>query len=352
VVVVHDPVDLVRAHLAEWDSAFVELDTFGTDDAARIVAIVDAFCRERLGSPLAGYLFYGSSIGSTHGVRLADGRDVVIKARQPAETNPDMRHDRATLDTICRVMAWLRAGGYPCARVILGPTPIGSGLATVEELFVRGEHGDGFQPRCRRVIASGFADLIERLRSCEVDASGLRQFERGPRLFPQPHGKIFDFEATAAGAGWIDDFARRARKMEAHDGARVLGHSDWRVEHLRFDGDRIVATYDWDSLAFRAETDLVGSSAHGFTADWSRPDARRIPTADDIRAYVSDYESARGRSFSKPERRHVFATCVYSIAYGARCQHSLAPATREWTPDTFPYLLRTAGDALLAEAAG
>ena len=32
-------------------------------------------------------------------------------------------------------------------------------------------------------------------------------------------------------------------KLEAHDGLPSLGHADWRVEHLRFDKRKIVATY-------------------------------------------------------------------------------------------------------------
>jgi hypothetical protein len=130
----------------------------------------------------------------------------------------------------------------------------------------------------------------------------------------------------------------------------VLGHADWRVEHLRFEDAKIVATYDWDSLAFRPETELVGLSAHGFTADWSVEGVRRIPTADDIRAFVADYETARARPFSKRERQSLFAHCVYCIAYGARCTHSLEPDKRDWEEDTWPYLLRTEGDALLHDA--
>ena len=48
-------------------------------------------------------------------------------------------------------------------------------------------------------------------------------------------------------------------------------------------------------------------SAHGFTADWSLERVQRIPTADDIHAYVADYEEARGRPFSKLERQSLFA---------------------------------------------
>jgi hypothetical protein len=352
VSIVHDPVELIRNSLAAWDTAFVELDVFGTDRPTEIVRLVDAFCRRHLGSSLAASLFYTASVGSTHGVRLANGREVVIKARPPASTNPDHSHGPRGLAAVCRVMVWLRARGYPCPPVILGPTPLAHGVATVEEFFECGEHGDAFRPACRKTIAGGLAELVELLRSCGAESAGLRHFQRPAGLYPQPHGRIFDFDATAAGAAWIDEFAKRARRVETRGSPAVLGHGDWRVEHLRFLEGTIVATYDWDSLVFRAETELVGGSAHGFTADWSLPGARRIPGADDIRAYVADYEERRGQSFSRRERRSILASCVYSIAYGARCQHSLAPAKVEWEPDTFPYLLRTAGEALLAEAAG
>jgi aminoglycoside phosphotransferase (APT) family kinase protein len=349
--ILRDPVEIIQKDLQTWVTPFVELDCFGTDSAERIAEIMDEFCRAHLGSSLRGYRFYGSSVGSTHGVQLEEGRELVIKVRPPPETNPYLSLDRTSLETVCRVMKWLAGRGYPCPRPILGPTPLGKGLATVEEFLDRGECGNGFEPECRKVIASGFAELIERLRSFDGEVSSLKHFHRNESLYPQPHSKLFDFEKTAAGAEWIDAFAEKARRTEAHEDKPVLGHGDWRVEHLRFQDGRIVATYDWDSLAFRPETELVGLCAHGFTADWSLEGVRRIPTAANIRAFVADYEAARGQPFSKRERASLFAYCVYFIAYGARCEHSLQPKKADWEENTRPYLLRTEGETLLREAA-
>ena len=347
---VRDPVDLIQTEIQTWESPFVELDCFGTANAEQIAEIVNEFCRAHLGSRLRGYFFYRASVGSTHALLLEDDREVVIKVRPPPETNPDLRLDKNSLEAICAVMTWLAERNYPCPRILLGPTPLARGLATVEEFLDYGECGNGFEPTCRKVIASGFVELIERLRSFDGEVSSLKHFQRGKSLYPQPHSKLFDFEKTAKGAEWIDAFARHARQAEAHEGEPVLGHGDWRVEHLRFQDDRIVATYDWDSLAVRPETALLGLCAHGFTADWSLANVRRIPTATDIRAFAADYEAARGRPFSKRERQSLFAHCVYFIAYGARCAHSLEPDKGEWGEDTWPYLLRTEGEALLGEA--
>jgi len=343
----HDPVETIRTEIQTWDSPFVELDCYGSGNPEQIAALINEFCQTHLGSSVRGYFFYHASVGSAHGIQLEDGHNVVIKVRPPAETNPDLSLDQKSLDAICAVMTWLAKRSYPCPKVLFGPAPLARGLATVEEFLDRGQRGNGFEPECRRAIASGLAELIDVLQEFEGDASSLKHFRRGDSLYPQPHSKLFDFAKTAKGAEWIDEFAWRARQAEAHDGERLLGHADWRVEHLRFEDGKIVATYDWDSLAFRPETELVGLSAHGFTADWTLEGVRRIPTANDIRAYVADYEESRGRPFSKRERRSLFAHCVYFIAYGARCTHSLEPDKTDWEEDTWLYLLRTQGEVLL-----
>jgi hypothetical protein len=163
-----DPIETIRKEIETWDSPFVELDCFGTADAAHIVDVVGEFCRVHLGSGIRGYYFYRASIGSVHGIQLEDGRDLIIKVRPPPDTNPGLSFDRTSLGVICSVMNWLADRGYPRPKIILGPTRLGKGFATVEELLERGERGNGFEPECRRLIASGFAELIDRLRSFPV----------------------------------------------------------------------------------------------------------------------------------------------------------------------------------------
>src|SRR5262245_26541554 len=97
----------------------------------------------------------------------------------------------------------------------------------------------------------------------------------------------------------------------------------------RFAGARPVIAFDWDSLCCEHEPALLGSVAHGFCADWSLPDHRQAPTLEEARAFVGDYERARGRPFSPAERRLCGAAFAYACAYTARCGHALDGDTRE-----------------------
>src|SRR2546422_10850427 len=154
-----DAVETIRNEIQTWDSPFVELDCFGTDNAERIVGIMNEFCRTPLGSSIRGYFFYRASVGSTHGIQHEDGRELVIKVRLPPETNADLRLDHRSLEVICSVMTWLADLRYPCPKPVLGPTPIARSLGTVEEFLDRGQQGNAFEPECRRAIASSLAEL-------------------------------------------------------------------------------------------------------------------------------------------------------------------------------------------------
>src|SRR5205807_2375298 len=134
-------------------------------------------------------------------------------------------------------------------------------------------------------------------------------------LWPTPHSKLFDFAATSRGAEWIDDLAALAREQMTPAGRRVIGHGDWRQEHVRFIGNEPVVAFDWDSLCCELEPALLGIAAHGFCADWSRADRRQAPTIDEARAFKSDYEAARGTPLSPNERRLCGATFAYACTY-------------------------------------
>ena len=343
---IRDAAIVIQEDLDTWETPFVELDAFGTADAHRIAAKIDAFARERLGSGIAGYLFYAASVGSTHGVELEDGRRLVIKVRPPAETNPCLPFDPTSLGQIVGAQRHLAAAGYPCPVPILGPVPLARGLATVETWLAPGQIRDAHDPHVRALLAKGLHEHVARLQPL-VSSTKPSHFEAPrDRLFPQPHSKLFTPSDADEDTGWVRDLAQRAREIaESVTSPPRLGHCDWRVEHVRFHGDEIISTYDWDSIALVSEIRLLGVNAHGHTADWSQEAIRRVPTHEGILGFIADYEHARATPFTIAEHRGARAWAAYWIAYGAWI--SIQPGDRDWPDDSWPALLRDCGEALI-----
>ena len=47
------------------------------------------------------------------------------------------------------------------------------------------------------------------------------------------------------------------------------------------------------------------------------------PTVDETRAFIADYEAARGVELTDDERRATHAAAVYVRAYATRCAHAV-----------------------------
>jgi len=81
------------------------------------------------GAEPAAVLFRAGYLSEVTGLRLADGRGVVVKARPPA----------ARLRGCVAVQAALAGAGFPCPRPLAGPAPLGRLAATAEELVSGGD---------------------------------------------------------------------------------------------------------------------------------------------------------------------------------------------------------------------
>lgn len=333
---------LIAQHLQQWREPHVELAIYGFAEPARVAWLLEQCCHHLLGARVQGALFYQSSIGAVAGVLLMDGRRVVLKAYQPDRS-------RERLQEVVRLQRVLAQQGGLAPRVLAGPEPLARGQLVIEEHVARGEPRDAHQPAIRRAIARSLYELSATLAPLLPGSSlepHLLALLPPERLWPTPHSKLFDFEATRFGAEEIDALAQRARVRMEPVGQLVLGHSDWRAEHLRFEGERPVAAFDWDSLCKSREPELVGFIAHAFCADWSRPGHVQAPTLEEARAFVSDYEAARGGAFTAAERRALGAAFAYSVAYSSRCGHAFGKRERE-QPGTFHHLLVQHGEQLL-----
>jgi hypothetical protein len=342
---VADLATVIETEHAGWDDPVVCRALFGTTDARAIAEILTGFVRDVLGREVTGARFYRVSVGAVAGLDLDDATSIVVKVQSG-------KRRRELLETFVEARRHLLRAGFPCPAPRSGPLRLGDAWATIDALDERGRRGDAHDPHVRRALAEALATLVDVGRSFE------RARELGPawfsglgdgRVFPEPHSPLFDFSRAGEGARWIDELASEARdRRHRAAGERVLGHFDWRVEHLRFEGGRVVTSYDWDSLHFERETVLVGATAHAFTMDWQRDDLVRAPSVDEIRAFVADFEAARGRPFERDERSTVASSLVYSLSYTARCNHALSPTDESANGDVRP-LLRAEGRRLLDE---
>ena len=311
---------LIQARIDQWGLVpHVLRDALGDASPAEVALALDALCRVELGAPIAASTFFEASVGSVHGLRLRDGRELVVKLHAP---HVSTRH----LDAVQAAQRLLAAGGFPVPVPLLPPTPVGAGVATAESLLAGGEVPDGHRPEARRALASALARVVALCRPLTAEPGFREHAMTTPpdELWPRPHDGRFDFARSATGAEWIDAIAAAALPPQETDaGVDVVGHTDLRAEHVLLEGDVLTAVYDWDSLALYREPVLVGIVAHGFTANWRAPTGhRQFPALAEVRAYVADYERARGAPFTADERRMLDASLVYTMAYTARCEHT------------------------------
>jgi len=334
-------VEVIGRHLAGWAEPHVELAIHGHGDASAIAGALAAFCQRELGAGVRGALFYQSSIGAVAGLELADGRRVVVKAHQP-------NRSLAELEEVARLQGHLARAALFAPAVLAGPAPFGRGFASAEAYVDGGAVCDAHEPAVRAALAQGLAAIVHEL-SPFVERSRLRALvERQPagRLWGTPHSKLFDFEATRLRAEDIDAVASAAQRRFAPVGRLVLGHGDWRAEHVLFQGRRATWAFDWDSLHREREPALIGCTAHAFCANHAQNVHAQAPTLDEARGFVADYEAARGEAFTAAERVLVGACFAYSVAYTARCAHAegLTERTRS---GTFRALITDHGQGLL-----
>lgn len=304
---------IAEAHGA-WEPRLARA-LLGTDDPAAVAAALTAAVRAAVDLEVVGARFYAPGVGLVAGLDLADGRAVVAKVHWWQVTP-------AKLAAVAGVQAALADAGVPAPRPIAGPVRFGKGWLMVDELLAGGEV-DGHDPVARRSMAAALHRFVGAAPAPAGDLGSWWLPVVHDGVWPVPHDRRFDLPATRKGAGWIDEAGRDARhRIEADASPVVVGHLDWRVQNLGWDGDEIVAIYDWDSVALVPEGALVGMTSVQHAVDWRRGEADPLPTLEAVDGFVADYEAARGAPFTSAEHDLLAAAQRWLAAYGARCQHS------------------------------
>lgn len=190
-------------------------------------AILD-WAAELLESRPVKVLFSSGYLSQVVGVRLADGRDVVVKVRR--------WEDRLT--ACGQVQDAVSAAGFPAPRLLVAPTREADCAISVEALVADGE----LLP-AQADSAALFARALAELVAAAPEAPSVGTLSPSPpwvdwdhpepHLWPAPDDREGDLNAHA-GDRWLDEYAAAARDLLMKlDEPKVIGHGDWYSQNLR-----------------------------------------------------------------------------------------------------------------------
>jgi Phosphotransferase enzyme family len=267
-----------------------------------------AWCVDQLGAEPVSVLFELQSISAVFGLRLAGGRDVVVKVRE----------DDGRAASCVAAQARLAERGFPCARPLTPAVGVGALAVHAEETRPGGELLRGNSPDVAARYAAVFARLMAELADVTVapplpNPRWVRWDHTDSGVWPAI--RELDDRDQGAGPAYIVDTADRVRKrMLAADLPCVLGHADFEAQNLRWQDGTVWAVHDWDSLAWQPEAALAGAACGAF-ASASPPTLAPIESSA---AFLAAYQDLRGRRFTAEEQEIAWAASLWPAAHNAR----------------------------------
>jgi Phosphotransferase enzyme family len=268
-----------------------------------------AWCVRWLGAPPTRVLFEAAHLSIVTGLRLADGREIVVKARPPAER----------IQTCVYVQRHLWAAGFPCPEPLTEPHPLGTLTATAEA-FVPGGTRLESGTDSPRLYAEALAALV-RLAPTVASLSTLAPppawvcwDHDQPGTWPLPDDRDDDLNRYPEPA-WLEEVGRRVRcRLAQCRQPPVVGHADWEEPNLRWIDRRLHVVHDWDSVVSRPEAAIAGVAAAVVPA-FSGPGTA---TVEESEAFLRAYEQVRGQPWSMDERQVCWAAGLWIRAYNAK----------------------------------
>jgi hypothetical protein len=263
------------------------------------------WCLDHLGGEPASVLFQLHQVSMVFGLRLAGGRDVVVKARA----------DDGRAVSCVAAQARLAERGFPCARPLTPVAGAGSLAVHAEEFRPGGEVLYGDSPDVAVRCAEVFARLMAELAGVSVapplpNPPWVRWDHTDPGVWPAI-ACLANRDQNAV-PGYVVEVAERARgRLLAASLPCVLGHADFEAQNLRWRGRQVWAVHDWDSLAWQPEAALVGAASGAF-ASAGPPTLAPIESSA---AFLVAYQDIRGRLFTAVEQEIAWAASVWMDAY-------------------------------------
>jgi hypothetical protein len=282
-------------------------------ETSRPVVDADAlalWCQRWLGAPPVAELFEAGYLSAVKGLRLADGREVVVKVRP--------RMPRLAGCTAVHRALW--AAGFPCPEPLTGLEPLDGYAATAERLMP-----DAGEPPPRgelaRLSAAGLARVVElgpdpgSVPSLVPSPSYAGWDHTEPGLWPAPEDRDVDLNACP-GPRWLDDVAAAVRDLlRGHPGVQVIGHGDWHPENLSWQGSRLIAVHDWDSAVSQPEPAIAGLAAASFLGIDGPPG---LASVADSAAFLDAYQRARGGRWTSGDCAAAWAAGLWQRVFDAK----------------------------------
>ena len=272
-------------------------------------AWLPGWCVARLGDAPVGVLFEARSISAVFGLRLAGGRDVVVKVRE----------DEGRAASCVTAQARLAERGFPCARPITPALVVGALAVHAEEYLPGGEPLHGDTPQVAVRYAAVFARLMAELAEVTVapplpNPRWARWDHRDPGLWPAI-GFLDERDQSVVPTHVVEAAERARKRLLAADLPSVLGHADFEGQNLRWRDGEVWAVHDWDSLAWQSEAALVGAACGEFANTTGPP---TLAAVESSAAFLSAYQDARGRRFTAEEQEIAWAASLWPAAHNAR----------------------------------
>ncbi|WP_380281947.1 phosphotransferase [Kitasatospora purpeofusca] len=288
---------------------------------------LDRWCARHLGSGIVAERFRSGRLSAVIGAVLADGREVVVKVREPA----------ARLEGCFAVQRLLHASGYPAPEPILGPTAFGRWTAGVEAMVEGGDElpSSGRDPR---PFASALEALVRTARplAAGVDLEPKPSWNRWDHPGPGVWATAEDVERpfhSVAGPDWLERAGRGARERIADWRApAVVGHGDWHRNNFRWRGEELHVAHDWDSAITGTEAVVVGIAA-----------AYVAPSVEESAAFLAAYQELAGRRFGRDELEASWATGLWLRGWKSKRQVVTGEPIRSLTEDEAIRLSALAG---------
>jgi Phosphotransferase enzyme family len=269
-----------------------------------------AWCTRWLGSPPAAELFEAGYLSAVRGLRLADGREVVVKVRP----------GRPRLAGCAAVHLALWTAGFPCPEPLVDGQLL-DGYAATAEALVPGAGEPPPDSELAALSAAALARLVGlapqpgSVPSLAPSPSWTGWDHAEPCLWPAPEDRDVDLNAHRE-PQWLDRVAVAVRDLlRGHAGDLVIGHGDWHPENLVWQGRLLIAVHDWDSVICQPEPAIAGLAAASFLGI---DNPARMASVEDSAAFLDAYQDARGRRWTSLDYAACWAAGLWQRAFDAK----------------------------------